>query len=372
MAEQGRVQGLEELFRREQGQRAQEQLNIQREQNARLQERDAAKLLMDQEKHNLDKQEWADQAPFRAARVKKLEQDQELDALERPEKIKQIQAQTAARETRTQIERANQLAEATLQASALALRDPALAKSHLEKAGFGDMWDPRWATSLSQEGLSKTLAYLGNELTNRSAAFQRKLTVEDVKAEAAGQRVAAQEGGRNARNAEDNAAADRRQRADLEARRTREERKAAAQQELIRTRQRVTQSRDPKTFQEAAVRLRAEAVQEQDPDIRQMKEQEAALLLEAAQSLTAQPKEDAVLKRDENGRLLFSNPAGRPNPLATANNAPTSGSAATNRPARQAGVPAGRVQIFQNGKSVGTVPESQLEEAMKQGYSTRP
>lgn len=359
-----RLLGLNEMFARNNDARQLQELELRRQAESRLGANQAAQLEIQRAQERRAQQTWDEQAPLRGLRIRNEQQKLDFEEKEHPLKLERLEAEAKTKRQRDQLERMRNLATAMNQAAEInETLGPGAAKEHLIKAGF-EGWDPRWEDPkiLSQDGLTTVLRDLGGRLTQASSDFQQKFLLQNDKQEAQAaieaQRAAARE--RTAQIM------------------------AEARMAIEKFKNDNRQNRDPKTFQEAAVRLRQLATQTQDPELRAFYAKEAETMLEAAQSVAAMPKADPVLDPNIAPGVLTPAPT-RQNPLAGGAGAAPTGGAAAPAPAVSApaprrpdipkqppGVPQGRVAVYKGKDLVGHIPEGQIDDAMKQGYSLRP
>lgn len=370
LQEQRRIRSVDEMFRRSAEERAQQQLQIQRDQNERLRVKDQFELESAREQRAQRAREFEARLPGLEAEAEGKRVETELKKARQPYDIEELLSKNQQRLSKERLERMNNAGTAMSQAAQL-LRYSGVeaAKKHLEEAGYGKMWNPSWdnVDPKNWDTLSAEVERFGTGLSKASQGFLQKQSLQD---DAQAARLLIEETrARNARELED----------------LRAQRRATLQQQLQQMRRDADAARSPKTFQELAVRIQERARSEQDPEIKRMLEVEAARYLEAAQSLAAVPSGKPTIDPNIAPGVLVPPPQ-RTNPLgptAPPQQTPPRNPVQTpsqDSPAQQRGgntipnlkAPPGRVIIYKDGKPVGTVPEAQLEEAMRQGYSARP
>ncbi len=336
-AEEARRNALEELFKREQSQRAQEQLNIQREQNARLDRRDAERIALDKQRFDFTRTQWDEEAPARQL-TRDIKQGElanlPLQAEERKARIAQLSAQE-------QRKKAEGLADVLGQAGSVANINPQAAKKLLVDSGFEELWAPGFDT-LQPENLSKILSQLSNRIIAQSQAYQTKQLAAQTAADTRLQVVGEQQAG-----------ADRRNDADNRTRLTEQDRRIAAQREIEKVKSSTKGAAGGRENLNQQIARYNEMLRTETDDIKRAEIQiAAAQAMAALQSLGAQPSENMVL-RNEGGKVVMGNPTPRANPFVS----PSTGSPAQDRQVRIQ-LPDGRT---------GTIPASKLQDAIGRG-----
>lgn len=365
-----RMMGLNEMFALDTKRRQQEELDLRRQSEERINRNTEGQLELQRRGADQREREWNEQAPTRELNRKKIESDLELDAAERPVRMAEIASRAERRKTQDQLDRVRSLATGMNQAAEIAeTMGPGAAKAHLTKLGF-EGWDPRWEDPkiLSQEGLGQVLRNLGGRLTKASADFQQRQILQDDKQDAAARLQAQRDAAALARV----------------------QQQGALRAQIEEIKKKAIGGRDPRTLEELATSLRIKAQNAEDPEMRNWYANEAAVALAAAQSLKAQTPEKTVINPNIAPEVLRPTDTTRPNPLQGTVPVPRPGTtpvpaqpaaaspAPPGRPTRQdipkqpAGVPQGRVAVYKGKDVVGHIPESQIEDAMKQGYSLRP